>query len=229
MTPVFDAEIVKLRRRLGDIYNPDGVLITTVNVGSSPEVGEAYKRDELVDIYNDAVREFLNYMVSTVAKKMWYTFVPGYVEMPESPFSVGGSGRLDLAPFNPPLYEVIDVLDASTGKIIVPVSPDEIFSYGRTSFDNVEIFYCSVNNKLVFSKSNFSVAIMYLRDHVNVVHGAANDLPKVTGAGLQRIMLFAEAIARAHKNLGMEGLPEYKLAAQQERDMKGLRNATGSE
>lgn len=218
-TPIFNSEIVKLRRRLGDVYNDDDSLITTVNVGDSPDIGGAYKRDELEDIYNDAVRSFIDYVTTMLEPDLWHEFLPGYVTTKIIP---SASSPLSLSSIDPRPFKIQSViipsLSAKNVREYVFTPPGKYYSYVRSFHDKGERFYTVADDALILSEDGLTIWLAYVKEHTNVLHGE-DDLPQISGAGLKRILLYAEREARAHKNPDMSDLPEAKLRMQQESDL----------
>lgn len=214
-TPIFDMEIVKLRRRLGDVYNDDGSLISTANVGSSPEVGEAFKRDELVDIYNGAVRLFLDYITAVIERKRWYEFIPGYIRH-QSDIPVT-EGKVDVSLIDPPLLAIQDLREYGEKADLsryLPVDSTEFFSSQALRKSK---FYCMISDEINIHPHADKIELIYVKEHQNVSHGDV-DLPRLNGGALERILLFAERSARGHKNPDVSELPESQIITQQQRD-----------
>lgn len=79
-TPNLDKELLRLRRRIGDIYTTAGAAFTAVPGSTNLNLdGPGITSAELVDIYNQSVREFLTLMVAAVPSKNWSKMVPGYI------------------------------------------------------------------------------------------------------------------------------------------------------
>ena len=78
-TPNLDNELLKLRRRIGDVYTDEGDLFTLSPSSNLDKDGSAVSSAELVDIYNTAIRNFIRMMVNAVPKNRWSYILPGYV------------------------------------------------------------------------------------------------------------------------------------------------------
>jgi hypothetical protein len=105
-TPLLDNEILKLRRRLGDIFNEDGTAITTSNVYLSTS-GTTFPQLELIDIYNDSIKSFMVYLTKTFPKEQWWEFLPGYIVHLQN--QAVTTGKLLLSAVTPTLFQLIDV------------------------------------------------------------------------------------------------------------------------
>ena len=105
-TPNLDTQILKLRRLLGDINNEDGVAIDSTNVYTSTS-GVTWKQQELLDIYNDAIRQFMLYLVQYFPKENWWEYLPGYITY--SPEISLTSGVVELDSLDPTSFQLIDV------------------------------------------------------------------------------------------------------------------------
>lgn len=85
-TPILNGEILKLRRKLGDIYDSSGNLVVD-NSGSPPagqiHVGNAslvstWTAAELLDCYNDAVRYFIDYLARLMPEEI-INYAPAFL------------------------------------------------------------------------------------------------------------------------------------------------------
>ncbi len=125
-TPLLDKEILRLRRRLGDIYNEDGTEITASNVYLSTS-GVTFPQLELIDIYNDAIRSFLMYMSVMFPSKQWFYYVPGYIVF--LPNQAVTSGKLLLSAISPTVFRLMDVSRYAATPVpedlSVPIDPSE--------------------------------------------------------------------------------------------------------
>jgi len=77
-TPNLDKELLRLRIRIGDIYTTGGSLFTTSTSNLNLD-GPAITSAELVEIYNQSVREFIRLMTATIPKQRWGYLLPGYI------------------------------------------------------------------------------------------------------------------------------------------------------
>lgn len=128
-TPLLDKEILKLRRRLGDIFNEDGTDITASNIYLSTS-GTTFPQLELIDIYNDAIRSFMVYATKMFPKDVWYEYLPGYVTYLQNQAVTGG--KLLLSAINPTVFQLIDISRyAATpvpSDLSVQIGPSEFLS-----------------------------------------------------------------------------------------------------
>jgi hypothetical protein len=77
-TPNLDKELLRLRIRIGDTYTTGGSLFTTSTSNLNLD-GPAVTSAELVEIYNQSIREFIRLMASGIPKQRWGYLLPGYV------------------------------------------------------------------------------------------------------------------------------------------------------
>lgn len=81
-TPNLNAEIVRLRQRIGDRYRRDGSEILAANV-FTPNVsddGYAFTKNEVYQIWNESVRDLLKYVAVTPnATDYAHEWIPGYI------------------------------------------------------------------------------------------------------------------------------------------------------
>ena len=212
-TPIFDKEIVKLRRILGDIYTTDDVLITTSNVGSSADIGIEYKRDELVDIYNQSIRELLAYLVNIFPNNLWHIFfpriIPGYIAIGND-FVIAGSAPNQLIQLSSDVYAVISVILTDANSITTKpifISPDEMDLCISTDVTTRKpsartTYYTLIGNTIkLYTQSTISSSkVTYVKDHVtDITHSGASDLSGLTSDGLSRVRTIAEMLARRSK------------------------------
>lgn len=91
-TPNLNSELFKLRIRIGDTYTSAGEKFVISPTSNLDKDGSAITSNELVDIYNCAIREFIKIMVNVISKDRWAYLLPGYVVLlpsvsPESDLS----------------------------------------------------------------------------------------------------------------------------------------------
>lgn len=247
-TPVFDSEILRLRRRLGDIFNDDGSELTSTTdttspswVGFSSTTGGAWKRDELVDIYNRSVWSFLDYITSVMPSSRWYEFVNGYIFY-KSGITIS-SGKIDLSTLDPVPYRVIDVainLSPSPSNQMIEIPPSEYLSslngFVKTKkpiANNVMLYTVmsdgtlSSNSQSIFILPNNqtgTVNLVYLRRHTNLVHNGSLDMFGVSSSALQRILVFAEIEAKKSKYLDSQNIASQILQTQSQLDILSNQN-----
>lgn len=249
-TPILDAEIIKLRRRLGDVYDENGNAIVN---DTSPGAGEVYlgdaaldstwTRDELLDCYNDAVRMFLDYVTTMVDKGMWSNFIPGYIRFEtKSSTTVSFTGiaydYVALGNLVPPMFKIISVRDplitdrARSVGVEVPASEffDNHSEFLKTRRD--QLFYCimQVSNEanpphmVIINKGGTNFHLIYIKTHIDLVHDSATDLAGITPEGLKRVLLLAEKIAQRYRSVEERTLAESDLTL-----MMGVDSAKRSE
>lgn len=222
-TPIFDSAIMALRRRVGDIYAVDGTEITTANVGTTG-IGTTYKRDELVDIYNDAVRVFLDYVIRTIPKIDWNDYIHGYIFLAEAVTAT--SGVLD-SPTDPPLYTVMDMmLHDAPNTLFIEVKPDQWFAFktgltkvrknGYVVLSTGATWADSVREILLSPSDTESVDLIYIANHNDVIHGADTDLIGLSNTALQRILVIAEMLTRRYRSVDAvdEPLSQFQFTSQ---------------
>ena len=222
-TPIFDAEIMKLRRRLGDIYHTDGTEITTSNVGTA-SIGTVYKRDELVDIYNDAVRLFIDYVVRNIPKIEWNNYIHGYIFLKES---VAVSSGVLTAPTDPPLYTVMDMmLHASPNTLFIEVKPDQWLAFKSGFVKTRKYGYVVMSSgstwagqsRNIYTTATGAVDLVYITNHTNVTHAGSVDLIGLSNTALQRILVMAEIAARRYRSIDESDEPMGQLQMQTQLD-----------
>jgi len=232
-TPLFNAEIVKLRRRLGDLFATDGTEITTANVESAD--GSIFKRLELVDIYNDAVRKQIDYVLSVFPKERWYEYIPGYIFLKTNVSLT--SNKYTLSTADPKIYRVIDVRKYTAGtpapnELAVEINPAEYFPVSnglvKTRLPSATSFFWTVmaegtaasHIKSLYLLGTISaVDILYVRQHDDISHGGSVDMDGISTVGLAHIQLLAESIARKYKTEEITDLPEIELKNKTEFDL----------
>jgi hypothetical protein len=127
LTPLLDAQILRLRRRIGDIYNEDGTDIDSSNVYSSTS-GTTWKQQELLDIYNDSIKSFMIYMTKTFDKSKWWENMPGYVVTNEN--QAVTTGKMLMSNLSPTVFQLMDIKKYNTtlpSDLSTFVAPDEWF------------------------------------------------------------------------------------------------------
>lgn len=78
-TPNLDQELLRLRIRIGDTYTSAGAAFVVSPSSNLNLDGSAVTSQELVDIWNFAVREFIKLMAGSIPKARWGFIMPGYV------------------------------------------------------------------------------------------------------------------------------------------------------
>lgn len=245
-TTILDTEILRLRRRLGDLFNEDGTEITLTAdasfVGYSTATGARYKRDELLDIYHDSVGIFIGYCLSALPYKVAARLIPGYFVRLINQTATGG--KLVLSALTPPAYKVVDVRKyngVTANDISYEISPDQLMSAENGRLVNhlpsaTNIRHCVMGDSaaayvqtlFMFPTSVTAIDLIYVRQHPYLVHTGAADLVGITSEGLRRIQIIAEAEARRYKSQDIKELPELLLGDMFKYDMKGEGNAVNS-
>ena len=118
-TPLLNNEILKLRRRLGDVFNEDGSDITSSNVYLSTS-GTTFPQLELIDIYNDAIKSFMAYLTKMFPKSTWWEYLPGYIVYLQN--QTVTSGKLLLSAITPTLFQLMDIARYAATPIPADVS-----------------------------------------------------------------------------------------------------------
>jgi hypothetical protein len=229
-TPIFDQQIIRLRRRLGDIYNEARVEITIASIATLD--GEVWSRAELVDIYNMAVHSFMDYMVSKFKKSEWYEYMPGYIRI--NPDIAVVSNVVDLTALTPPFFAVLDMRIHNSTALEdtgVEVSPDDFFS-SRVADNTVRdksLQYTvlaggtsDLELHLASASTIASIDLIYLKTHEYINHADASDLPRITEIAKDRILLLAEMEARKHKQEDISDIPEARQGQVMQQDEQRL-------
>jgi hypothetical protein len=230
-TPLLDGQILRLRRRIGDMFNEDGSLIDTTNVYASTS-GVTWKQQELLDIYNDSIRQFMIYLVKRFSRAQWWEFLPGYVYNNEGVGLAGG--KLDLSTLTPSAFQLIDCKNHGTDLVTelgTFIPPNEWFDV-RTGFvktrkpDATHIFYTVMaddkvdgHSTLFLLPSNLtSIDLIYLKDHTDFVQNSASDLNGISQDGLRRVLMYAEAEARRYKSTEAAAVSEANVKMMMDMD-----------
>jgi len=240
-TPLLDAQILRLRRRIGDMYNEDGTLIDASNVYTSTS-GVTWKQQELLDIYNDAIKSFMIYLVKAFPKAIWWEFLPGYVVI-KTDVSLSATG-LVLSDLSPTAFQLIDVklggLNSDLPKNLATfISPDQWFDT-KVGFvktrkpDSSHYFYTvfadgdtagAPPTMFFLPDGQEFIDIIYLKDHLDLVQNSATDLGGISQDGLRRILMFAEAEARRWKSTEAAAVPEAQLQQMMQMDSNKTKGA----
>lgn len=233
-TPIFNAEVLKLRRRLGDIFTANGTEITSVNIASVD--GSIFSRSEIADAYNDAVRSFIDYVIRMYPKSTWHNYIPGYIVLVSNETLT--NGKLNLSGLPAKVYKLIDVRRHNDGTytpldLAVEISPDEYFSVAsglvktrqpsnNNLFWTVLTQYESANIAvyLYMLGGASAVDLIYIRRHENINYDGNYDIDGISNVGLDSVMLFAERIARRYRTEEVGDLAEVELKNKLEFDLK---------
>lgn len=233
-TPLFNNEILKLRRRLGDIFTADGTEITSANIESVD--GSIFSKSELADAYNDAVRLFIDYVIRMYPKSAWYNYIPGYIILAINVALV--NGKLDFSGILPTPYKIIDVRKYNSGTytpsdLMTEIAPGEYFSIAsglvktrQPSANN--LFWTvlsesspsgSITNLHILGGAN-AVDLIYIQRHENISYGGSKDINGISSTGLDTVLLFAEKNARRYRIEEVGGIPESELKNKLEFDLR---------
>lgn len=225
-TPILDGEIIKLRRRLGDLYDESGNLIVndTTPAGGEIYLGNAalvstWRADELLDCYNDAIRMYLDYVTTILDKQIWHQYIPGYIRFEvKTSTSVSFNSipydYIALGNLSPKLYKFLDIRDpAATDKSMglgVFVSPAKFFMTHSESLSTRSnqltccLFELSTEanspHLVIQNKAGTNFHLLYVKAHTDLVHDSATDLSGITSEGLKRVLLMAEEIAQRYRS-----------------------------
>ena len=236
VTPLLDAQLLRLRRRLGDIYNEDGTAIDATNVYTST-TGTTWKQQELLDIYNDSIRSFMIYMIKMFPKEKWWEFMPGYVYDLENQTTT--TGKLDLTTLSPTAFQLIDVKNHGTdivSELANFIPPQDWFDIRAGLVktrkpDSTHIFYTIMGDGANSGKSTLfslptsltKVDLIYLKDHTDYVQNNASpgELNGLAQDTLRRVLIFAEQEARRWKSTEAADIPEAQMQSMMAMDKQG--------
>jgi hypothetical protein len=236
LTPLLDAQIARLRRRLGDTFNEDGTLITGDLLYTSTS-GTTFLQQELLDIYNDAIRSFMMYMVAVFPTEVWYEFLPGYILVATN--KTVSSGKMAMSVLSPTAFELIDVSKYSATThlptdLSVRSTPNEWFSIRNglnktRKADVTHIFHIVMGDVdvagvpstlFVLPTTITAIDVVYLKDHTDFVQNNATpgDLAGISQDALRRILIFAESEARRWKSNESADVPDLQLQTMMQQD-----------
>jgi hypothetical protein len=224
LTPLLDAQIARLRRRLGDTFNEDGTLITGDLLYNATS-GTTFLQQELLDIYNDSIRSFMVYMTKAFPKSEWFEYLPGYININSN--KTVTSGKMLMSALSPTAFQLVDVSKYNTTPIptdlSIYVSPEDWFPV-RNGFsktrkpDATHIFHtvigdAGVSTLFILPATIVSVDVIYLKDHTDFVQNNATpgDITGISQDALRRILMFAEVEARKWKSTEAADVPESQL------------------
>lgn len=225
---VFTDELVKLRRRIGDIFAEDGTALTTANVLSVN--GAQYTYQELIDAYNDAINEYLGYLTTTKSKDQWSEHAPGYIVYVTNQ-SVSSS-KLNLNGMTLVPFKVISVAKynvTTPDGIITEIDPSLFFQYKYSLVTQAtkDRTYCimhdGTNWSMFFLPSDpVAVDIIYLKRHVDLTTATTTGFDnQFSQYALKQILLFAEIAMKRGKTLDIvKDAPEAQLATTAQLDLR---------
>lgn len=208
-TPNFNSELLKLRRRLGDVRTEDGVDITVTDIGTLD--GNIWRAGELSDIYNDAVRDYLDFVVTSIPKEVWYSYIPGFIRHANPTTNDGYIGYSTIIPSPFFFLSIFNTEHENFPLQFSYIPPDEYtltrlgkFPHRRPSED--ELYYtvftvtgAEISVVLIPATAYTHIEMVYIRNHSNIVADGATDLEGITESGLRKIIDFAEAEAYKQK------------------------------
>jgi hypothetical protein len=217
------------------MYNEDGSLIDTTSV-YVPTSGVSWLQQELLDIYNDAIKQFMVYMVKAFPTEKWWELMPGYVyNIEDNALTVG---KLDLSTLTSKMFQLIDCKSHGTNlpTELATFVPQTQWYSTRTGFvktrkpDDTHIFYTIMADDENDGKSTLfvlpatvsAVDLIYLKDHTDYVQNNATpgDLAGISQDGLRRVLMFAEVEARRWKSTEAANVPEASLKMMTDLDSK---------
>jgi len=238
LTPILDKELVKLRRRLGDIYDSSGTLIQfdTNPVPSGIWVGDAalmstWTAAELLDCYNDAIRIFVDYCLKFLSIKSVGEFIPGYlvfspnVQATKVTINTVDYWYVDIDNLTPKMYRIISAKDANDTRetsLGAYIPPEEFFASRIYRSRDNQLLYThgfigsTVNKNCVIMlnlDSGEDVDLYYVKQHTDYVENNASpgDVSGITTAALRRIILIAEVIAQRYRSMETRDIADSEL------------------
>lgn len=231
LTPLLDAQIARLRRRLGDTFNEDGTLITGDLLYDAAS-GTTFLQQELLDIYNDSIRSFMVYMTKAFPKSEWFEYMPGYININSN--KTVSTGKMLMSILSPTAFQLVDVKRYSANPVpsdlSVSVAPEDWFSVSAGLVktrkpDNTHIFHtvlgdAGTSTLFVLPTTVSSVDVIYLKDHTDFVQNGATpgDISGISQDALRRILMFAEVEARKWKSTEAADVPESQLQTMMQLD-----------
>lgn len=248
-TPNLNTEIVKLRRRLGDLYDANGNKIV---VSTTPGTGEIYagdatlvstwNADELLDCYNDAIRSYLEYLIGFIDPIHWGDYIPGYikfVQVTATTLTVGSGLTYDFIDASNPgsslkkiLYP-ISIMGANDtvraeNQIGVRVAPDVIFER-KYNVGNTQLFYTWAEGGIVMMNLNGTsskkVDIAYMAQHDDLTYNGSTDLAGLSSSGLKRVLIIAEIYAQRYRSQDVRDLPDAALKDAMQSDITQINDS----
>jgi hypothetical protein len=205
-TPLLNKELLKLRRRLGDLWTVGTDEITESTIGSSD--GKVWTAAELIDLYNDAIEDCLNFVITTVPKDAWYTWIPGFIYILSS--QVITSGKLLLSTLDPIPYFIMSLWYATGVRQLSYINPDEYSQTKGNRYPNrhpssTELYYTVINDAsgseiLSIPASTYDVCdVIYIKQPIDYVADSATDLSGLNSTAKRKVIDFAEAEAIKQK------------------------------
>jgi len=226
-TPKLDEEILKLRRKLGDIYDESGnqiVLDTSPGAGQiyvgNPALISTFKSSELLDCYNSACVRFLDYLESVLPKKSWEKYIRVKYAREIVITNIDGERAIFLTDVSPSIWRIQDLAidadgDSSLG---VEISPSEYFSHkkGFVKTRSTQLLYTLMSGVdddndgifLLNSGTTITASFTYFAQHTDFIHNSDGDVTIYTPQTLERIRVIAEGLAQRYRSVETRDLPE---------------------
>ncbi len=188
-TPLLNLQLMKFRRRVGDVRTEGNVEITESTVGTSD--GNIVKAPDLIDIYNAAINLFISDTVANKKPETWYLYFPGYLRYVASLAIV--AGRLGLDVLNPAVHAVMGLFDSQGSQQFGYIAPNEYMQTLANKFPNrhpseSELYFTVLADSsgyaiLTAPQSSFaSVQIVYVRKHVDLIVDNAGGIGTLASA-----------------------------------------------
>ncbi|MEM3020499.1 MAG: hypothetical protein QW194_04210 [Candidatus Micrarchaeaceae archaeon] len=228
-TPVLDAELLALRRVLGDTYDSAGNLITTDtshNGGGNIYIGHAqlvstWTSGELIDIYNSACVRFVEYMVNVIEKNLWHRFIPGLIKYADN-VPIDSLSRIPFSNISPRPLVFMDVavtLPNSFTRVGVEISPSEFFAHstGDVKTRASQLLYTIMSDstdkyvRFLHSAPATQASLVYVCEIPRFIHDVANpgDITKYfSNFATMRIRIIAEKLAQRYRMQEAPGLAD---------------------
>lgn len=231
---VFAEELMKLRVRVGDVYTESGTALTTANVHNTD--GTLLTASSLINIYNNAINEYLGYMTTVKPKSMWSTLAPGYVVILTNQ-SVS-SGKVNLDGLTPVPYRIIDIMKyggTTADDLFIEVPPNEYFAdkVGLTKTRAKSNKFTLANDgtnwvALISTPSEVSaIDIIFLKRHTDLPSTTTTEFDKFFPASsLKTVLIFAEIEARRSLSQDIKDSAEARLKMVM--DMDAIENQKGN-
>lgn len=224
---VFTDELMKLRRRIGDLYAEDATEITTSNVLSVN--GTQFKYQELIDTYNEAVNSYLGYMTVAKNKRQWSSLAPGYVVLAQNK-GTNPVSKINLDALTPIPFRIIDVMKytgTTADDVFNEIEPSNWFA-SISKIDSVR--YNQLKYTIMHDGTNWSlfvhptltgtVDIIYLKRHTDLTTSITTEYNNVfSPIALQSILIFAEIEAKRSRGTSVQDSPEMRLKTMTELDI----------
>ena len=233
-TPILDSRILKLRRKLGDLYDADGNEYVAepaggtgkIYVGSASAIKSTWTSAELLDIFNDSIHQFLDYCFKFVPTEKFGLYIPGYIRAGRRALTAvtsvldGNYHYLDFNGATPNIMYLISMKCIRTAKPYgkqhgIEIPPDQFlekFGEFNSSYAGQlmwsTLIHIDGEGISVVNALNTAVDVVYIKKHVNLVHNSATDIAGITEQGLMRIQTLAEVLAQRYRSQEVKDLPD---------------------